>query len=468
GEDFATWLKDNVEEFSGSLDHAAFAAKELTEKHNLLRRVGEFGNDYENANDAFYQFRTKAFELGVAHGPVENAGSPIQKSLSPMAEAVAARTTTFASLVSKALNANGNTEPPHIRSRREADSADRDYRIAVRKLDRQRLGLEERVEETLKTLQKWELDRLRAVKTVLRQYQTTVAKLAKAYEPSLERSDLLIDSYAPEVLIEQNRTGPFRPEPRVYESVTHDESDVGPTLPWLALRTPKTSDRKIERKHPVPDPRAATALNFLRDVSRATGSAARALHLPGREALAACLLRRAGPHVDRLRATGYLYVLAQAPRHDNACTLPCEPPVAGRRYVVSSKTGVASESRPSPPRDMLSGRSYVAVSEPHARTGGVQPCTVPASTACNELRGPVWTGYGILVGIPSAETSRPRSAATCHRCLKLARRLSGPYDDDFSPPSSCRRLRGIRRLSTASSLACQASGPGLPSSRYPP
>ena len=59
GEDFATWLKDNVKDFSGSLDHAAFAAKELTEKHNLLRRVGEFGNDYENANDAFYQFRTK-------------------------------------------------------------------------------------------------------------------------------------------------------------------------------------------------------------------------------------------------------------------------------------------------------------------------------------------------------------------------------------------------------------------------
>ena len=118
----------------------------------------------------------------------------------------------------------------------------------MRKLDRQRLGLEERVEETLKTLQKWELDRLRAVKTgeschctlsdlaadhvwaVLRQYQTAVAKLAKAYEPSLERSNLLIDSYAPEadlkVFIEQNRTGPFRPEPRVYESVTHDESDV--------------------------------------------------------------------------------------------------------------------------------------------------------------------------------------------------------------------------------------------------
>ena len=57
-----------------------------------------------------------------------------------------------------------------------------------------------------------------------------MAKLAKAYEPSLERSDVLIDSYAPEadlkVFIEHYRTGPFRPEPRVYESVTHDESDV--------------------------------------------------------------------------------------------------------------------------------------------------------------------------------------------------------------------------------------------------
>ncbi|TFY64373.1 hypothetical protein EVJ58_g2657 [Rhodofomes roseus] len=231
GEEFATWLKENVEDFSGSLDHAAFAAKELTEKHNLLRRVGEFGNDFENANDAFYQFRAKAFELGMAPAaPVENVVSPIQKTLSPMAEAVATRTTTFASLVSKALNTNGSAEPLHIRTRREADAADREYRVAVRKLDRQRLGLEERVEETLKTLQKWELDRLRAVKTVLRQYQTAVSKLAKAYEPSLERSTVLIDSYAPEadlrIFIERNRTGPFRPEPRIYESVTHDESDV--------------------------------------------------------------------------------------------------------------------------------------------------------------------------------------------------------------------------------------------------
>jgi hypothetical protein len=38
--------------------------------------------------------------------------------------------------------------------RLDADAADREYRIAVRKLDRQRLGLEERIEDTLKVLQR--------------------------------------------------------------------------------------------------------------------------------------------------------------------------------------------------------------------------------------------------------------------------------------------------------------------------
>lgn len=75
------------------------------------------------------------------------------------------RTNNFVSLVSKALQVNSNGEPPHIRLRQEAEDADTTYRVAVRRLDRQRLGLEERIEDTLKKLQRWELERLRAVKT---------------------------------------------------------------------------------------------------------------------------------------------------------------------------------------------------------------------------------------------------------------------------------------------------------------
>lgn len=76
------------------------------------------------------------------------------------------RSTTFVSLVSKALNTTSTpSEPAYVRARNEAEEADRAYRIAVRKLDRQRLGLEERIEETLKVLQRWESERLAAVKT---------------------------------------------------------------------------------------------------------------------------------------------------------------------------------------------------------------------------------------------------------------------------------------------------------------
>jgi hypothetical protein len=62
-------------------------------------------------------------------------------------------------------NANAPGDPPHIRARNEADVAERTYRVGVRNLDKQRLGVEEKVEEALKVLHKWEIERLRAVKT---------------------------------------------------------------------------------------------------------------------------------------------------------------------------------------------------------------------------------------------------------------------------------------------------------------
>ncbi len=59
GEEFVAWLNDNVHGFGGSLDRAEEAAKELTERDGLLRRIGEFGNQFEHSDDAFFQFRAK-------------------------------------------------------------------------------------------------------------------------------------------------------------------------------------------------------------------------------------------------------------------------------------------------------------------------------------------------------------------------------------------------------------------------
>ncbi|OAX43944.1 hypothetical protein K503DRAFT_610472 [Rhizopogon vinicolor AM-OR11-026] len=227
GEDFVAWLNANVPGFGGNLDRAEDAARELTERDGLLRRIGEFGNEFEHSDEAFYQFRPKAFELGSES---ETTPSAPKRNLVPLADNLIKRSNNLVNVVSKALNANAQSEPAYIRLREEAEAADKVYRVAVRRLDRQRLGLEERIEETLKTLQRWELERLRAVKTVLLQYHGTLANIPKAFEPSIERSATLVASYQPDAdltaLMERYRTGPFRPAPQLYESVAHDESDV--------------------------------------------------------------------------------------------------------------------------------------------------------------------------------------------------------------------------------------------------
>ncbi|THU99108.1 hypothetical protein K435DRAFT_508387 [Dendrothele bispora CBS 962.96] len=232
GEELVSWLNENVQGFGGSLDRAEDAARDLTERDGLLRRIGEFGNEFEHSDDAWYQFRPKAFELGTnnadALSPLSPAGATNKRAVQP--ENILKRTNNFVNLVSKALAANNSNEPTWVRARKEAEEADKNYRIAVRQLDRQRLGLEEKLEDTLKTLQRWEMERLRAVKTVLLQYQGTLSNVPKTLESIIERQTTLIAAYQPEndltALIERYRTGSFRPDAQVYESISHDESDV--------------------------------------------------------------------------------------------------------------------------------------------------------------------------------------------------------------------------------------------------
>ncbi|TFK25622.1 hypothetical protein FA15DRAFT_735906 [Coprinopsis marcescibilis] len=218
GDEFVAWLNDTVPGFGENLDRAEAAARDLTEREGLLRRLGELGNQFEHSDDAWYQFRPKAFSIGN-----KQVEAP-----KPKPENLLSRSATLVSRVSKVLNTA--TEPAYVRAYQDATEADRAYRIAVRRLDRQRLGLEERIEETLKHVQRWESERLAAIKTVLLQYQGTLDNLPKSLAVSAERSSTLISAFQPEsdltALIERYRTGPFRPVPQLYESVSQDESDV--------------------------------------------------------------------------------------------------------------------------------------------------------------------------------------------------------------------------------------------------
>ena len=59
GEDFVAWLLENVPDFQKDPDIVLVAARELTEREDLLRRLGEFGNKFDNTSDVYYQFRPK-------------------------------------------------------------------------------------------------------------------------------------------------------------------------------------------------------------------------------------------------------------------------------------------------------------------------------------------------------------------------------------------------------------------------
>jgi exonuclease VII large subunit len=106
----------------------------------------------------------QAFDLDGKVEDGESTPTNAKSALSPVTDNFLKRSNTFVNLVQKALSANA-TSPAHILARQDAEAADKAYRVAVRKLDRHRLGLEERIEDMLKTLQRGEAERLRALKT---------------------------------------------------------------------------------------------------------------------------------------------------------------------------------------------------------------------------------------------------------------------------------------------------------------
>ncbi|CAE6425835.1 unnamed protein product [Rhizoctonia solani] len=224
GADFVDFLKSKVPGLGDNVERAEEAAQDLTERENLLRRIGELGNAFEDSQAALYQFRPKATEIRASLQPLNSADKPAPSpSLLSPASNVIKRSGTVMNFIQRAVkNANTPAEPPHIRARNEADAAEHAYRTGIRVLDKQRLGVEEKVEEALKVLNKWEIERLRAVKTVLQQYQAALATLPNALNTSIARSKPLIDAFTPEAdataLIERARTGYFRPTAHLFEN----------------------------------------------------------------------------------------------------------------------------------------------------------------------------------------------------------------------------------------------------------
>jgi hypothetical protein len=184
----------------------------------------------------FYQWKTRAFQL---------TGIPEKKQ--PMVRSFSSQSsdTTDSPVIGSVseylerwnvLNTQHPNETPADRLRREASEADEKYKASVRKLDTLRCQLEEAIFEHLKYLERCELDRLKAIKTIILDFSGTIGNVIPSLQSTVDKMMLYQETVQPNgdlrYLLENYRTGGFVPKVVVYENYYNlaDEQTFGVDL----------------------------------------------------------------------------------------------------------------------------------------------------------------------------------------------------------------------------------------------
>lgn len=204
--------------------------------HGFLRLVGNVGSTFANSSKMFYQWKSKAFQLTG----VPEKRQPMVRSFSTQSS-----DTTDSPVIGSVseylerwnvLNTQHPNETPADRLRREASEADEKYKASVRKLDILRCQLEEAIFEHLKYLEKCELDRLKAIKTIILDFSGTISNVIPSLQSTVDKMMLYQETVQPlgdlRYLLESYRTGGFAPKVVVYENYYNlaDEQTFGVDL----------------------------------------------------------------------------------------------------------------------------------------------------------------------------------------------------------------------------------------------
>ncbi|CDR47324.1 RHTO0S14e02168g1_1 [Rhodotorula toruloides] len=157
----------------------------------------------------------------------------------------------FSSLLSTVVGPQSGYER-YEKARRDADVAEERYKKAVEELDALRLTLEATISSHLPYLQRLESDRLRAATSVLKSFHQAISALPKLVDGSLQRVGQSLELVRPEkdlrAIIERRRTGPFQPQPVIFQS---HYSDPSPTTFGIDLRKFDETNPKRDEQ-PVP------------------------------------------------------------------------------------------------------------------------------------------------------------------------------------------------------------------------
>ncbi|KAE8442632.1 hypothetical protein EG329_002989 [Mollisiaceae sp. DMI_Dod_QoI] len=231
-------IVEYLQKFMGatSVSHAERIGQDLI-SNGFLRLIGSVGNIFANSSKMFYQWKPKAFQLsGVPEKkvPVNRTFSIASNSDSIDSPVVGTVTEYLAGW--NPLNTQHPNETPADRLRREAAEADERYKAGVRKLDLLRCQLEEAIIEHLRYLERCELDRLKAIKTIILDFSGTISNVIPSLQSTVDKMMLFQETVQPvgdlRYLLENYRTGGFAPKVVVYENYYNsaDEQTFGVDL----------------------------------------------------------------------------------------------------------------------------------------------------------------------------------------------------------------------------------------------
>jgi hypothetical protein len=226
-----TDIVDYIQQHMGStsVSYAERIGQDLV-THGFLRLVGNVGNTFANSSKLFYQWRPKAFE--VAGVPQKNTlgrtfSIPVNGADGNDSPVVGTVTEYLAKW--DVLNTSRPNETPAERLRREAREADEKYKAGVQKLDEMRCELEEAIFVHLKFLERCELDRLKAIKTVILDFSGTISNVIPSLQSTVDNMMLYQETVQPSgdlrYLLENYRTGSFAPKVVTYENYYNKVDD---------------------------------------------------------------------------------------------------------------------------------------------------------------------------------------------------------------------------------------------------
>ncbi|OAQ77643.1 RhoGAP and Fes/CIP4 domain-containing protein [Purpureocillium lilacinum] len=235
GSDIVEYLQRNMG--VTSVSYAERVGQDLV-SNGFLRLVGNVGSTFANSSRMFYQWRPKAFRLAGVPDKKQSLNRtfsiPVTGSDGGDSPVVGTVSEYLANW--NVLNNQHPNETPAQRLQRESREADDKYKAGVRKLDQLRCDLEEAIFIHLKFLERCELDRLKAIKTVILDFSGTIGNVIPSLQSTVDKMLLFQETVQPvgdlRYLLENYRTGSFVPKVVVYENYYNkvDEQTFGVDL----------------------------------------------------------------------------------------------------------------------------------------------------------------------------------------------------------------------------------------------